>query len=93
MLTVSETRELEKEGRAIFFSFLNYFFLSVPTLYCLNVCTSLLMLLCAVKSSCCGIHGDRPAQLAELPCSEFDPELFPHSAVKFFVTFLTTVPY
>ena len=35
----------------------------------------------------------RPAQLAELPCSEFDPELFPHSAVKFFVTFLTIVPY
>ena len=28
---------------------------------------------------------DRPAQLAELPRSEFDPELFPHSAyVKFF---------
>ena len=27
----------------------------------------------------------RPAQLAELPRSEFDPELFPHSAyVKFF---------
>ena len=37
---------------------------------------------------------DRPAQLAELPRSEFDPELFPHSAyVKFFVTFATKVPY
>ena len=36
----------------------------------------------------------RPAQLAELPRSEFDPELFPHSAyVKFFVTFATKVPY
>ena len=36
----------------------------------------------------------RPAQLAELPRSEFDPELFPHSAyVKFFVTFVTKVPY
>ena len=29
--------------------------------------------------------GARPAQLAQLPRSEFDPELFPHSAyVKFF---------
>ena len=38
--------------------------------------------------------GDRPAQLAELPRSVFDPELFPHSAyVKFFVTFATKVPY
>ena len=36
----------------------------------------------------------RPAQLAELPRSVFDPELFPHSAyVKFFVTFATKVPY
>ena len=36
----------------------------------------------------------RPAQLAELPRSEFDPELFPHSAyVKFCVTFVTKVPY
>ena len=36
----------------------------------------------------------RPAQLAELPRSEFDPELFPHSTyVKFFVTFATKVPY
>ena len=35
----------------------------------------------------------RPAQLAELPRSEFDPELFPHSAyVKLFVTFATKVP-
>ena len=94
MLTLSETRELEKEGRAIiFFTSKLLCFLSVLKLYWLNVCTSLLMLLCAVKSSCCGIHGDRPAQLAELPCSEFDPELFLHSAVKFFVTFLTTVPY
>ena len=94
MLALSEARGLEKEGRAIFFSFLNYFFLSVPTLYCLNVCTSLLMLLCAVKSSCCGIHGDRPTQLAELPRSKFDPELFSHSAyVKLLVTFATKVPY
>ena len=38
--------------------------------------------------------GTRPAQLAELPRSESDPELFPHSAyVKFFVTFATKVPY
>ena len=36
----------------------------------------------------------RLAQFAELPCSKFDPELFPHSAyVKFFVTFATKVPY
>ena len=36
----------------------------------------------------------RPAQLAELPRSKFDPELFPHSAyVKIFVTFATKVPY
>ena len=36
----------------------------------------------------------RPAQLAELPHSEFGPELFPHSAyVKFFVTFATKKPY
>ena len=36
----------------------------------------------------------RSAQLAELPRSEFDPELFPHNAyVKFFVTFATKVPY
>ena len=39
-------------------------------------------------------HKARPAQLAELPRSEFNPELFPHSAyVKFFVTFATKVPY
>ena len=32
----------------------------------------------------------RPAQLAELPRSKFDPELFPHSAyVKIVVTFAT----
>ena len=60
----------------------------------MNVCTSLLILLCAVKSSCCGIHGDRPTQLAELPRSKFDPELFSHSAYdKFFVTFTTKVSY
>ena len=36
----------------------------------------------------------RPAQLAELPHSEFGPELFPHSAyVNFFVTFATKKPY
>ena len=36
----------------------------------------------------------RPAQLAELPRSEFDPKLFPHSAyAKFFVTFTTKVTY
>ena len=36
----------------------------------------------------------RPAQIAELPRSKFDPELFPHSAyVKIFVTFATKVPY
>ena len=37
---------------------------------------------------------DRPAQIAELPRSKFDPELFPHSAyVEIFVTFATKVPY
>ena len=36
----------------------------------------------------------RPAQLAELPHSEFGPELFPHSTyVKFFVAFATKKPY
>ena len=35
-----------------------------------------------------------PAQLAEHSRSEFDPELFSHSAYnKFFVTFATKVPY
>ena len=37
---------------------------------------------------------NRPAQLAELSRSEFDPELFSRSMyVKFFVTFETKVPY
>ena len=36
----------------------------------------------------------RPAQLAELSRSEFDPELFSHSAYdKFFGTFATKVLY
>ena len=36
----------------------------------------------------------RPAQPAELSRTEFDPELFSHSAyVKFFVTVATKVPY
>ena len=36
----------------------------------------------------------RPAQLAELSRSKFDPELFSHSAYdKFFVTFATKVSY
>ena len=36
----------------------------------------------------------RPAQLAELPRSKFDPELFPHSAyVMIFLTFATNVSY
>ena len=36
----------------------------------------------------------RPAQIAELPRSKFDPELFPHSAyVEIFVTFATKVLY
>ena len=40
------------------------------------------------------ILDSRPAQLAELPHSEFGPKLFPHSAyVKFFVTFATKKPY
>ena len=40
------------------------------------------------------IQYNRPAQLAELPRSKFDPELFPHSAyVEIFVTFATKVPY
>ena len=35
----------------------------------------------------------RPARIAELPRSKFDPELFPHSAyVEIFVTFATKVP-
>ena len=45
------------------------------------------------SASCIVVHN-RPAQLAELPRSKFDPELFSHSAyVKFFVTFATKVPY
>ena len=40
------------------------------------------------------VPESRPAQLAELPRSKFDPELFPHSAyVEIFVTFATKVPY
>ena len=40
-----------------------------------------------------GVPSARPAQLAELPRSEFDPESFPRSAyVKFFVPFLTKMP-
>ena len=36
----------------------------------------------------------RPAQIAELPRSKLDPELFPHSAyVEIFVTFATKVAY
>ena len=37
------------------------------------------------------IYISRPAQLAELLRSEFDPELFSHA--QFFVTFATKVPY
>ena len=38
--------------------------------------------------------GSRPSQLAKLSRSEFDPELFSHSAyVNFFMTFATKVPY
>ena len=49
----------------------------------------------AVQASSIGdLELSRPAQLAELSCSEFDPELFSHSAYdKFFVTFATKVPY
>ena len=37
---------------------------------------------------------NRPAQIAELPRSKFDPELFPHKTyVEIFVTFATKVPY
>ena len=40
------------------------------------------------------VGENRPAQLAELPHSEFGPELFPNSTyVKFFVTFATKKPY
>ena len=40
------------------------------------------------------IPQNRPAQLAELPRSKFDPELFPQGAyVKIFVTFATKVQY
>ena len=35
----------------------------------------------------------RPAQLGELSRSEFDPELFSHSANDNFVTFATKVSY
>ena len=36
----------------------------------------------------------RPAQIAELPRSKFDPELFPHCAyVEIFVTFATNNNY
>ena len=39
-------------------------------------------------------NHEQAAQLAELPRSEFDPELFSHSAYdKFFVTFATKVSY
>ena len=39
------------------------------------------------------LFPSRPSQLAELSHSEFDPELFSHSAiVNFFVTFATKVP-
>ena len=40
------------------------------------------------------LYLTRPSQLAELSRSECDAELFAHSAyVKFFVTFVTKVPY
>ena len=43
---------------------------------------SVLYWICTVQS--------RPARIAELPRSKFDPELFPHSAyVEIFVTFAT----
>ena len=35
----------------------------------------------------------RPAQLARLPRSKFDPKLFPHSAYVKIVTFATKMPY
>ena len=36
----------------------------------------------------------RPSQLAQLSRSEFEPELFSHSAcIKFFVTFAKKVPF
>ena len=47
-----------------------------------------------VKHASGGWVTTRPAQLAELCRSEFDPELFSHSAYdKFFVTVATIVPY
>ena len=43
---------------------------------------------------CKGLSRSRPARIAELPRSNFDPELFPYSAyVEIFVTFATKVPY
>ena len=47
------------------------------------------------KPRCWFRYNGRPAQLAELSRSEFDPELFSHSAshVKFFVTFAKKVPF
>ena len=44
-------------------------------------------------TDCSKDQTSRPAKLAELPRSKFDPELFPHSAyVEIFVTFATKVP-
>ena len=47
--------------------------------------------MCPSYDACPTYAGRRPSQLAELSRSEFDPELFSHSAfVKFFVI---KVPY
>ena len=47
-----------------------------------------------IQGGACMLGIARPARIAELPCSKFDPELFPHSEyVEIFVTFATKVPY
>ena len=54
-----------------------------------QLCTQVSKKLTLTPGSTC-----RPARIAELPHSKFDPELFPHSAyVEIFVTFATKVSY
>ena len=68
--------------------------MSIKLILCRSVPPELLWSFLALTSHTPKIPCIRPAQLAELPRSKFDPELFPHSAyVKIFVTFATKVPY
>ena len=66
-----------------------------PIVFCFNFFTTGLERRAAKTNfSIIDHRTTRPAQLAELPHSEFGPELFPHSTyVKFFVTFATKVPF